>query len=105
MIEKNWSDIEIYNYCKQNKVTEEYNKGSKKIPYLEFITSFTALEDKKFMSIKSWAIDNCNGYWKVCKFHPGYENHIVFKFSYYEDFLAFSRFYDKLMYPKIDVLM
>lgn len=105
MIEKNWSDIEIYNYCRLHKVTEVYNEEKKKIPYKELITSFTDLESVKLGKLRKWAIDNCSGYWKICKFHLGYGNYIVFKFSCDEDFAAFDRFYDKIMYPKIDVLM
>lgn len=105
MIEKNWSDIEIYKYCKKYQVIQEYNRDRKKIPYLEFISKFTSFEDKKFIKLKNWAITNCIGYWKIYKFYPGYDNYIVFKFSYYKDFLEFDRFYDKLIYPKIEVSM
>ena len=105
MIEKNWSDIEIYNYCRLHKVTEVYNKDKYKIPYKEFVTTLTDLESVKLLKLQKWAIENCPGYWKMCKFHLGYGNYIVFKFSASEDFAAFDRFYDKVMYPKIDVLM
>lgn len=105
MIQKHWSDIQIYNYCKHNMITESYNEYNKKPFYKEFITKFISLEDVKLLKLKKWAIDNCCGHWKLCKFHPGYGNYIVFKFSDVEDFKAFDRLYDKLVHPKIDVLM
>lgn len=102
MIRKNWTDLDIYNFCRQNKHTEYHKKDKKiiSIPKIE-VTKFTSRNNSQFIKLRDWISTNCLSQVDICQWHLGYENNIFLKFYSLEDLYRFYKFYDKLIYTRI----
>ena len=104
MIQKNWNDIEIFEFCKTNSFTQIFNSGKtcKDVPTYEILPIYSR-DDNKLLNIMQWCKDNCTRRYELRQWHLGYGNNVFLKFYSKQDYLAFYSFYDKTAFRKIDV--
>lgn len=104
MIQKTWTDMRIYKFCKKHKFSLFFNetKKVKDSPVYE-VTRYTDRDHPDVQKILEWCRQNCTSRYVMCQWHLGYENNVFFKFFSKEDAKKYYRYYDKTFLRSIEV--
>lgn len=100
MIKKNWSDQKAYEFCKENKRFEFFNKGIQGDSIEFFKTKFT-YDSAEFKVLKQWCLDNCEYMWDWTQWQYGFGNTVWFRFFSSSEAKSFKRMYELTHYRRL----